>query len=89
MGLNLRKLVLHIVGVHRLDLLPRRCAQNLDDLHQLVDPTLSREQRLTEHQFRHDTTRGPYVYTARCKYGEIRSPFNSFKREGDTLTDAR
>ncbi len=48
-GLNLRKLVFHVVGIHRLDLLPRRRPQNLDNFHQLVDATLTREQGLAEH----------------------------------------
>lgn len=31
--LDLRELVLHVVGVHSLDLFPSRGTQNLDDLH--------------------------------------------------------
>ena len=31
--LDLRKLELHVVGVHRMDLLPARRSQHLDDLH--------------------------------------------------------
>jgi hypothetical protein len=54
--LNLRKLVLHVIGIHRLDLLPRGRSQNLDDFHQLVDAALTREQGLAEHQLSHDTT---------------------------------
>jgi len=54
-GLNLRKLVFHVVGIHRLDLLPCGRSQNLDNFHQLVDATLSREQGLAEHQLGHDT----------------------------------
>jgi hypothetical protein len=44
------------VGVHGLDLIPRRSTQDLDDLYQLVDTRLSREEGLTEHQFGHYTT---------------------------------
>ena len=55
MRLNLRKLVFHVVGVHRLDLLPRRRSQNLDNFHELVDAALTREQRLAEHQLGHNT----------------------------------
>jgi len=54
---DLRKFVLHIIRIHGLDLLPRRCSQNLDDLHQLVDAALTREQGLAQHQLRHDTPR--------------------------------
>lgn len=64
MGFDLRKLVLHVVGIHRLDLLPGRCAKNLDNLHQLIDTALTREQWLAQHQLRHDTTRRPYVCLA-------------------------
>jgi hypothetical protein len=62
MRLDLRELVLHVVGVHRLDLLARRCTEHLDDLHQLVDATLTREQRLAQHQLCHDTSRRPNIY---------------------------
>lgn len=55
MRLDLRKLVLHVVWVHGPDLIPRWSTQNLDDLHELIDSGLSREQRLSEHQLSHDT----------------------------------
>ena len=54
--LDLRELVLHVVRVHRLDLLPRRGAEHLDNLDELVDATLAWEQRLAEHELRHDTS---------------------------------
>ena len=54
---DLWELVLHIIRVHGFDLLPRRCPQNLDDLHQLVDAALTREQGLTQHQLSHDASR--------------------------------
>jgi len=41
--LNLRKLVFHVVGIHRLDLVPRGRPQDLDNFHQLVDAALTRE----------------------------------------------
>ena len=59
--LDLRELVLHVVRVHRLDLLPRRGAEHLDNLDELVDATLAWEQRLAEHELRHDTSRRPDV----------------------------
>ena len=55
MGLDLRELVFHVVRVHGLDLLPRRSAQDLDDLDELVNAALAREERLAEHKLRHDT----------------------------------
>ena len=62
---NLRELVLHIIGVHRLDLLACRCAQHLDNLNQLVDPTLSREKRLAQHQLGHHAPRAPDINVRR------------------------
>lgn len=61
MGFDLRELVFHVVGVHRLDLFSGRCTKNLDNFHQLVDTTLTGEQWLPQHQLRHHTTRRPYV----------------------------
>jgi len=55
-GFDLWELVLHIIRIHGLDLFPRRCPQNLDDLHQLVDAALTREQGLTQHQLSHDAS---------------------------------
>ena len=60
--LNLWELVFHVVGIHRLDLVSRWCTKNLDDLHQLVDPALSREKGLTQHQLRHNAPCRPNVY---------------------------
>ena len=56
MRLDLRELVLHVVGVHGANLFPGRGAKHLDDLHQLVDTRLTGEEGLAEHQFRHHTT---------------------------------
>ena len=61
MGLDLRKLVLHVIRVHRLDLFSGGCAKDLDDLHQLIDTALTGEEWLAQHQLRHDATRRPYV----------------------------
>lgn len=41
--LDLRELVLHVVGVHGLDLLTRRGAEHLDDLDELVDTAYDSE----------------------------------------------
>lgn len=61
MGFDLWELVFHIVGVHRLDLLSRGSSKHFDNLNQLIDPTLSWEKRLAEHELRHHTTRRPNV----------------------------
>jgi hypothetical protein len=73
--------VLHIVGVHRLDLFSGRCAKNLDNFHQLVDTALTREKWLAQHQLRHNTTRRPYV----CSGNTSWAPHAFF----GTLTDIR
>lgn len=61
MRLDLWKLVLHVIRVHGTDLVPRRSSQDLDDLDQLINSRLAREQRLTQHEFGHDTSSGPYI----------------------------
>lgn len=65
MGFDLRELVLHVVGVHRLDLLAGGCAEDLDDLDELIDAALSGEEGLSEHELRHDAPGGPYVDVGR------------------------
>jgi len=54
MWLDLREFVLHVVWVHRTDLVSRGRTQNLDDFYQLIDTGFTREQRLTKHQFSHN-----------------------------------
>ena len=61
MRLDLRKLVLHVVGVHRADLVARGRAEHLDDLDQLVDAGLAGEQRLAQHQLGHHAAGGPHI----------------------------
>ena len=61
MRFDLRELVFHVVGVHRLDLFSGRRAKNFDDFHQLIDTTLAGEEWLAQHQLRHHTARRPYV----------------------------
>ena len=55
-GLDLRELVLHVVRVHSTNLLARRRSQDLDDLDELVNARLAREERLAKHELSHDTT---------------------------------
>lgn len=45
---NLWELELRVVGVHFSDLFPGWCSQHLDDLHQLVYPTVPRENGLAQ-----------------------------------------
>ena len=61
MRFDLGKFMLHIVRVHRTNLVTSWCPQNFDDLHQLIDTRLSWEQRLPQHQLRHDTAGRPNV----------------------------
>lgn len=63
MRLDLRELVLHVVGVHGANLISSRCSQHLDDLYELVNARLAWEKRLSEHQLCHDATRRPDVCT--------------------------
>lgn len=55
MRLDLREFVLHVVGVHGLDLLTGRCPENFDDLNELVNTALTREERLAQHELGHHT----------------------------------
>lgn len=50
---DLREFMLHVIRIHRLNLIASWSTQNLDDLYQLVDATLPREQRLAKHQLCH------------------------------------
>lgn len=54
MGLDLRKLVLHVVRVHSSNLLAGGCPQHLDNFDELIDTRFTGEERLTKHQFCHD-----------------------------------
>lgn len=63
MRLDLRELVLHVVGVHGADLITGGCSQDLDDLYQLVNARLAWEKRLSEHKLSHDATCRPDIYT--------------------------
>lgn len=59
--LDLRELVFHVVGVHGANLVASRSSQDLDDLDQLVNTRLTREQGLAEHELSHDTTSRPDI----------------------------
>jgi len=66
--LDLWEFVLHVVGIHGLDLLSRRGAEDFDDLDELVDTALAGEQRLAKHQLSHDAPCRPDVWAG----GEVR-----------------
>ena len=53
---NLRESVLFVIRIHGLNLFLGWGSENLDDLNQLVDTTLSWEDRLAEHEFGDDAT---------------------------------
>ena len=61
MGFDLGEFVLHVVRIHGLDLFPGGRAQHFDDLDQLINPTLTWEQGLTEHQLGHNASRRPNI----------------------------
>ena len=61
MRLDLRELVLHVVRVHGANLVPCRCAKNLDDFDELVDTRLTRKEWLSKHELSHDTAGRPYI----------------------------
>jgi hypothetical protein len=52
--LDLREFELHVAPIHLLDLRPRRGAEHFDDLHELIDARLAREEGLAEQQLRAD-----------------------------------
>jgi hypothetical protein len=62
MRFDLRELVLHVIGVHRADLVPGGCSEHFDDLHELVNTRLAREQWLSQHKLCHNATSGPNIY---------------------------
>jgi len=61
MGFDLRKLEFRVISVHFFNLFFGRSAQHFDNLNQLVDPTITREHGLTQHEFGQNTTRGPDI----------------------------
>lgn len=65
MRLDLRELVFHIVRVHGSNLLPSRCSEDLDDLHQLVNARLSREEGLSKHELGHYASSRPDICATR------------------------
>jgi len=60
-GLDLRELLLVLVLVHQEDLLLGRRAQHLDDLDQLVDCALAREERVAQQHLADDCAHAPDV----------------------------
>ena len=69
MSLDLRELELRVVRIHLLDLFSGGRAQNFDDLNQLIDARVTREDRLPEHQFRENASSAPDVDVGRVVGG--------------------
>lgn len=61
MRLDLGKLMFHIIGIHGPDLILGWGSENLNNLDQLIDATLTREDGLPEHELGHNTAGGPDV----------------------------
>lgn len=70
MRLDLWEFVLHIIWVHRLDLLTRGSSEHFDDLDKLINATLAGEQGLAEHQLSHDASCRPDIYHLDKPQGE-------------------
>jgi len=62
MGLDLGEFVLHVVRVHRTNLVACGSAEYFDDLHELVNTRLAREERLAKHELSHDAASRPHIY---------------------------
>ena len=62
MRLDLREFVLHIIRVHGSNLIAGGGAEDFDNFDELIDAGFSREQGLTEHEFRHDASSGPNIW---------------------------
>ena len=63
--LDLRKLVLHIIGIHCPNLLSGWGTEHFNDFHKLINARLPGEQWLSKHKLCHYATRRPYVcYTS-------------------------
>lgn len=68
MGLDLWELMLHIIRIHSPNLIASRSAKDLYDFDKLVDARLAREQRLSQHQLRHDAASRPDI----CNWSAVR-----------------
>jgi len=60
-GLDLRETILRVLRVHGQNLFTAGCAQDFDDLDELVDAALTREDGLSKHEFSDDTANGPNI----------------------------
>ena len=61
MRLDLWELVLHVIGIHSPNLIPRWSSEDFDDLHQLVDAGFAWEEWLPEHELGHHAAGGPDI----------------------------
>jgi hypothetical protein len=60
-ALDLWKLELLVLWVHQFDLVDRGCAEDLDDLYQLVGGALTREERFAQQHLGYHATNRPHV----------------------------
>jgi hypothetical protein len=58
---DLRKLELGVIGIHFANLLSGRCAQDFDNLHQLVDAGVAREYGLAKKKLGQHTSSAPNI----------------------------
>jgi len=84
-GFDLGELVLHVIGIHCLDLLPRRCSKYFDNLHKLINATLAREQGLSKHQLGHDTSSRPDIYFVELNKPQRQYPCSFHGRQNVNL----
>lgn len=68
MAFDLGKLEFGVVGIHLANLFARRRAEHFDDLHQLVDARVTREDRLAEQQFGEHTASTPHIWWDERQY---------------------
>lgn len=78
MRLDLREFMLHVVWIHSLDLLTSWGTKDFDDLDKLVNTRFTREKRLAQHQFRHDTSGGPHIYDLISKDPKERPTYTGY-----------
>ncbi len=61
MRLDLREFKVRVVGVHRVNLFTRWCADNLDNFNELVNVRLTGKYGCAEQHFSKNTTKRPHV----------------------------
>lgn len=64
-GSDLWESIFFVVWVHGKDVLSWRSSQNFDDFNQLVDSRVTRENRLSKHEFSNNTSNRPHINVSR------------------------